>query len=189
MNAAILDVAFALEFIQEHIRKFGGDPRKVTITGESAGGGAVMLLAIANNGTLGTSLFLNVSLILVPRLRALLICYRASPHLHICQLSTITTAQGQHNCITSWLRRLAAVIPAPSSIASARKTPRRSKSRMRTFPVRKPMAPGRFILSLTTPSSLPYRVWHLSKSVSTGTGCWSETMPTRGHCLSRKLTQ
>lgn len=50
---------FALEWIQDHIEKFGGDPRRVTISGESAGGGAVMLLGIAYGGKDGTSLFTN----------------------------------------------------------------------------------------------------------------------------------
>lgn len=62
LNAGILDMAFALEWVQEHIGKFGGDAKRVTISGESAGGGAVMLLAIAKDGTLRTSLFSNVSL-------------------------------------------------------------------------------------------------------------------------------
>nr|GFD59526.1 hypothetical protein [Tanacetum cinerariifolium] len=34
---------------------------RVTISGESAGAGAVMLLSIAKDGSLGTSLFSNVS--------------------------------------------------------------------------------------------------------------------------------
>lgn len=54
-------MAFALEWIQKHISKFGGDPRKVTITGESAGAGGVMLLATAKDGNLGNTLFQNVS--------------------------------------------------------------------------------------------------------------------------------
>lgn len=61
VNAGLLDMAFALEWVQKNIASFGGDKSKVAISGESAGGGAVMLLGIAKDGTLGTSLFRNVS--------------------------------------------------------------------------------------------------------------------------------
>ena len=57
VNAGILDQNFALQWIQEHIGQFGGDPRRVTISGESAGGGSVMLQIMAYGGSLGTSLF------------------------------------------------------------------------------------------------------------------------------------
>ncbi|KAJ4331605.1 hypothetical protein N0V95_009851, partial [Ascochyta clinopodiicola] len=50
-------MAFALRWVQDHIGQFGGDISRVTISGESAGAGGVMLLGIAQNGTLGTSLF------------------------------------------------------------------------------------------------------------------------------------
>jgi carboxylesterase type B len=65
LNAGILDMHFALQWVQDHIGQFGGDVSRVTISGESAGGGGVMLLSIAKNGTLGTSLFSGVS---TPRL-------------------------------------------------------------------------------------------------------------------------
>ena len=60
-NVGLLDQKFALEWIQEHIESFGGDPRAVTISGLSAGAGSVMLHTIAYGGTLGTSLFRSVS--------------------------------------------------------------------------------------------------------------------------------
>ncbi|THX35267.1 carboxylesterase type B [Aureobasidium pullulans] len=59
VNAGILDQTFALQWVQSYISSFGGDPRSVTISGESAGGGAVMLQTMAYGGTLGTSLFKN----------------------------------------------------------------------------------------------------------------------------------
>ncbi|EST09190.2 Carboxylesterase, type B [Kalmanozyma brasiliensis GHG001] len=60
VNAGILDQHFALQWVQAYISQFGGDPRNVTIAGESAGGGSVMLHSLAQGGTLGTSLFKNV---------------------------------------------------------------------------------------------------------------------------------
>ena len=66
MNAGILDQLFALQWVQAYIELFGGDPSRVTISGESAGAGSVMLLDIAYGGTLGTSLFVNVGSILSP---------------------------------------------------------------------------------------------------------------------------
>ena len=60
VNAGLLDIAFALQWVQDNIDLFGGDKTKVTISGESAGGGAIMLLSIAGDGKLGSSLFRNV---------------------------------------------------------------------------------------------------------------------------------
>ena len=43
-NFAVLDLIQALEWVRDHIAKFGGDPQNVTIFGESAGGSNVMAL-------------------------------------------------------------------------------------------------------------------------------------------------
>lgn len=61
LNAGLLDQNFALKWIQKYIHLFGGDPNRVSISGESAGAGSVMLHDMAFGGTLGTSLFVNVS--------------------------------------------------------------------------------------------------------------------------------
>lgn len=41
-NAGLLDQRLALDWVQEHIHKFGGNPENVTIMGISAGAGSVM---------------------------------------------------------------------------------------------------------------------------------------------------
>ena len=46
-NQGLWDQAMALEWVQENIRYFGGDPKKVTIMGNSAGGWSVSLQVLS----------------------------------------------------------------------------------------------------------------------------------------------
>ncbi|PIL29185.1 hypothetical protein GSI_09234 [Ganoderma sinense ZZ0214-1] len=50
LNAGFYDQIEALRFVKEHIASFGGDPSKVTIDGQSAGGASVELHLTANVG-------------------------------------------------------------------------------------------------------------------------------------------
>ncbi|MGR0320575.1 carboxylesterase/lipase family protein [Agromyces sp. ZXT2-3] len=43
-NRGVLDWLLALEWVRENVAAFGGDPARVTIAGQSAGGGAVLTL-------------------------------------------------------------------------------------------------------------------------------------------------
>ncbi|KAJ3828456.1 Alpha/Beta hydrolase protein [Lentinula raphanica] len=57
LNAGLLDQDFALRWVQTHISKFGGDPSKVTIWGESAGAGSVLQHIVAQDGQTNPQLF------------------------------------------------------------------------------------------------------------------------------------
>ncbi|EME77640.1 uncharacterized protein MYCFIDRAFT_191094 [Pseudocercospora fijiensis CIRAD86] len=41
-NAAFYDQRLAIEWVKQNIKKFGGDPNRITLIGESAGGGSIM---------------------------------------------------------------------------------------------------------------------------------------------------
>ncbi|KAK7539308.1 acetylcholinesterase [Phyllosticta citribraziliensis] len=51
-NAGLHDQRFALEWVQKHISKFGGDKDRVTLLGESAGGGSILHQITAYGGLL-----------------------------------------------------------------------------------------------------------------------------------------
>lgn len=51
LNAGLLDQRLALEWVKNHIHAFGGDPGKVTVIGDSAGGGSVTYQLTAFDGT------------------------------------------------------------------------------------------------------------------------------------------
>jgi cholinesterase len=56
-NAGFYDQRLALEWIRDHAHLFGGDPERVTVFGQSAGGGSVAYQITAFGGTRGKAPF------------------------------------------------------------------------------------------------------------------------------------
>lgn len=59
LNTGLLDQRFAIEWTRRYIAKFGGDPSRITIGGESSGAASAVFHALAHGGN-GTDLFDNV---------------------------------------------------------------------------------------------------------------------------------
>ncbi|KAF4580397.1 hypothetical protein EYR40_003113 [Pleurotus pulmonarius] len=51
LNTGLRDQRAALEWVQRHIHRFGGNPEEVTIAGESAGGASVIMQTVAFGGS------------------------------------------------------------------------------------------------------------------------------------------
>ncbi|KAI0112061.1 Alpha/Beta hydrolase protein [Nemania sp. FL0031] len=59
LNTGLLDQRFAIEWTRKHIAKFGGDPDRITVGGESSGAASAVFHALAYGGK-ETGLFNNI---------------------------------------------------------------------------------------------------------------------------------
>ncbi|KAI1260365.1 alpha/beta-hydrolase [Xylariaceae sp. FL1019] len=59
LNAGLLDQRYSIEWTRQHIEKFGGDPERITIGGESSGAASALFHAMAHGGD-DTGLFENI---------------------------------------------------------------------------------------------------------------------------------
>ncbi|KAI1201952.1 Alpha/Beta hydrolase protein [Nemania serpens] len=59
LNTGLLDQRFAIEWTRRHVAKFGGDPNRITIGGESSGAASAVFHALAYGGK-DTDLFDNI---------------------------------------------------------------------------------------------------------------------------------
>ncbi|KAI3340328.1 Alpha/Beta hydrolase protein [Ustulina deusta] len=50
LNTGLLDQRFAIEWARQHIAKFGGDPDRITVGGESSGAASAIFHALAHGG-------------------------------------------------------------------------------------------------------------------------------------------
>lgn len=147
LNAGLLDMNFALKWVQKYATAFGGDPSRVTIAGESAGGAAVLYQSMAYGGKQKEDLFQNVS------------CMPTELLCDICltDIRSLLPARGSHSStstmMTSQPRPTATSLPQQvaqtrltSSSASAAPTPSSCKT---PVPESRKLAP-----SAPSPSSL-----------------------------------
>ena len=120
LNAGLLDMELALQWVQNYAHVLGGDPRRVTIAGESAGAGAVMQLSMLRGGHLGESLFRQVGRCPFVLATGRSLDRSPSPRARTCPPSTSTTpTSSPATTMASPTRQAARRPPTSLNVSSA----------------------------------------------------------------------
>ncbi|KAL0065740.1 hypothetical protein AAF712_007223, partial [Marasmius tenuissimus] len=101
LNAGLLDQNFALRWVNKHISKFGGDPDRVTIWGQSAGAGSVLQQVIAEDGQTSPQLFRGAisSSMFLPSQYAYNDTIPQTSYDQVVDAANCTTSQDTLNCL------------------------------------------------------------------------------------------
>jgi carboxylesterase type B len=120
-NRGLLDIQEALRWVQRNVHSFGGDPKKVTLLGQSSGGTAILglLASTKSNGLFSAAISLSASPNISVDLRSAQAVFRP-PVLAACNLSADAVGPVVTNCLQRLTpQRVATLLPTEFDVEPA----------------------------------------------------------------------